>query len=409
MEPRAVLKRLRWRADFVYGDGRPSCCGNGENWPDRQGRPWSNGRASGSGGGNLVPCHFRFAPVSDLVSFLVHAMRRRVNAPRCTKIQVAKGTWADGKQCGTEVRAMFLGYWGRCWPWLGIARIFHVSWDAVRRAVGVPVAWHGAGAGQEGVGVVGVYETARRSGYRNRSEGHWHVGQGGRLWEGWRAVARGGRAAGSGLGLGERRACGGAVRARQKACGNVVSRRSRRALRGAGAGAAPRAGQLGEMATRLRAAEARKRPGREPGLRLARGRWLRRPEKLTEKRQLKLSALRELNLWTVRTDRLKENFQPFWNSARPVDSLLPCQRGLTMLCAVRPPDAKRGAGPERAAVVLAEGVPLRLGACVGQAGGGTARRNRSSEERTGSSRAGLGAVNLEHHLGDLPEPALTFC
>lgn len=90
---------------------------------------------------------------------------------------------------------------------------------------------------------------------------------------------------------------------------------------------------LGETPTRLRASEARKRQGGEPWLMSDRWWWLRHPEKVNGMRPLRLSDPLELNLWTVRIDQLKEDFQPFRNgrSPRQADRSLLRQRGLTML------------------------------------------------------------------------------
>ena len=387
MEPRTVLKRLRGRAYFVYGDGRPSRRTNGENRPGLEVRPSSNGCALSSGGGNLAPSHSQSAPGPRLASFPIHAMRGRVNAPRCAEVQVAKKTWADGKQHGTKSRTAFLANWNRRRPGRNIARIFHVSWEAVPRAVGMPVAWHRADAGQEGMGALGVDETAWRGGYRDRSEVHWHAGQGGRTWEGRSAIAREGRVTESGSALGQRRAaCGGFASARQ-AYWNTVSRRAWYAWRGAGAGTDPRARQLGEMVGRVGAVGARERKwqGRETRLRFTCCRW-RRAEAVIDEWQLKPTDLPNLNLRTVQMDWPKEDIQPFrkgclLRAGGPLRALpVPTDDPL-----VAGPNAKGRACVTEAPAVLAERVPLRPGGRVGRARGRTARRNRLSEERTSAN------------------------
>ena len=356
MEPRTVLKRFHGRADFVYEASLPSCRANSKDRADLDVRPCSNGRALGYRGDSLAPCHFQFAPVPSLASFPINAMRRRANASRCAKVQVGKETWANGKQHGTKSRTAFLTNWKRCRPWRNIARISHVSWDAVRRAVGVPVAWHGADAGQEGVGTLGVDETALRSGYRGGSEVHWYAGQGDRPWEGWSAVAGEGRMAGSGLGLDERHACGGSVSARQTAYRNAVSRRAGQALRGAGAGASPRAWQLGETVGRVRAGGVRKRQDQKPRLGHTRCRW-RRAEKLTNKWQLKSADLLNLNFPTMRMDWLNEDFQPVRNggSLRQAARFRRCQCRLTIYSWLAP--------TQRVTHALRKHRPFRLNGC----------------------------------------------
>lgn len=365
MEPRTVLKRLRGRAYFVYGDGRLSRRTNGENRPDLEVRPCSNGCALSSGGGNLAPSHSQSAPGPRLASFPIHAMRGRVNAPRCAKVQVAKKTWADGKQHGTKSRTAFLANWNRRRPWRNIARIFHVSWEAVPRAVDLLVARHRAAAGQVGMGALGVDETAYRSGYRDGSEDHWHGGRRDRPWEGGSAGARDWRAARSGSGVCERRACGGSMSARWQAHWNSVSRRTGRALRGAGAGANPRAWQLDETVGRERAGVARKRTrqdrkrtrqDRKPRLSLTRCRW-RCAEKLTNKWKLKSADLLNPNLRTMQLDWRNEDFQPFRNggSLRQAARFRWCQCRLTIYLRLAP--------TQRVTHTLGKHRPFRLYGC----------------------------------------------
>ena len=341
MEPRTVLKCLRGRADFVYGDVRPSCRANGENWLGLEVRPYSNCCALSSGGGNLAPSHSQSAAGPSLASFPIHAMRGRVNTPRGTKVQVARKTGTDGKQHGTKSRTAFRANWNRRRPWTNIARICHVSSEAVPRAVDMPVARHRADAGQEGMGALGVDETAWRVGYRDRSEVHWHAGQGGRPWEGRSAIAREGRVPESGSGLGQRRAdCGGSGSVRRQAYSNTVSRRAGWTWSGgAGAGTGPRARQLGEMVGRVGpvGASERKRQSTEPMLGLTCRRW-RRAERATDKWQLKLTDLPNLNLRTMRMDWLNEETQPFRNggSLRQAHYYRPSQCRLTMCSRLAP-------------------------------------------------------------------------
>lgn len=123
----------------------------------------------------------------------------------------------------------------------------------------------------------------------------------------------------------------------------LIRRRDGRGRRVPALGGFPGAWQLGEMVIWSRVTEARQRQGREPGLRFARGRRLRRSAKLLGKRQLKLADQLELKLWTVRRDGLKEDCLSFRNGSSPqqADCVLPCRPGLTM-CSRRAPRPREG-------------------------------------------------------------------
>lgn len=318
MESRTVLKRFRRRADFVCGDDRLSRCANGKDYPDLEVRPRSNRLALGSSGCSLVQCRFRFAPMSSLASFPVHAVRR-ANVPRFANVGGVQGTWADGKECGNKARALFKANWSRCWPWwyIAIARSSYVFGETVRRAVSLAVGWDRTGSSQGGVGALGGDETAWRSGFRLRSGDQWQADWGSRPWEVRSAGARDWKAAKSGSGLGNRRTCGGSASARrQQAYRNAVRRRTGQPLHVLDRFHGMR--QLGELGARMRASEARElnRQGGKPSLSLTRWRWLRRAGNLTEAPQLELTTL-EPNLRTVRMNRLKEDFQPFRNCGSP--------------------------------------------------------------------------------------------
>lgn len=326
-----------------------------------------------SGSSSLVPSDSQFPPVFGSVSFPVHG-RCRLNVPYCAKVRVVQGNWADGKQCGPKFPASFLASWRTCWPWRDSGRASHLcplSRAVVRRAAGMAVTWDRTCTCQEGVDALGGIEIAWRSGHHDRSGDEWHACQSCWSWECRNAEARAWRIAESGPGLRTRPACGGASSARQEADRSTVCSRAGYALRVRALDRFPWTRQLGEMVTQPRSAEARTRQDWEPGLRLARAGRLRRSKKLTEKWQLKLPDLLDSNLWTVRTDRLKEHFQPFRNGGSPgqEDRLLALRCGLAMWSRAAPPQ-------RRAHALQAAAVPAEPSACLGRARGGTARRNR---------------------------------
>ena len=60
-----------------------------------------------------------------------------------------------------------------------------------------------------------------------------------------------------------------------------------------------------------------KKAGKEPVLRGSRWCWLKRPENLTEKQEATLADLVRMNLRTVKSYLLKEDFQNFWEYTYP--------------------------------------------------------------------------------------------
>ena len=339
MESSTVLKRLRGRTEFVAGDSFRSR--HATSYPDLEVRPRSKGRTLDSGGSGLMPCHLQFAPMLGMVSFAVHAMRW-VNVPRCAWVQVATRTWAEGRQRVTKSYASFLVNWSRCWPWQDFARVVHDSWDNLRLAGGMAVAWDRAAlpsASEEDVSAFGVDEIAWRSNCRCWFLiDQWHAGWVCRTWGDRVVGARSWRTSENGSGLGAQYAWGVSVSVRLQAYQNAVRRRFGQPLHVLGRFYGMR--QLGELADRARMSEARdlKWQRRKPRLSLlTRWRWLRSAVNLTEDRQLKLTTL-ELDPRTVQMDRLQENFQPFWNcgSPRQADRFQPRRCRLTMRSRLAP-------------------------------------------------------------------------
>lgn len=363
MESCTVLKRLRRRTEFVAGDSFGSR--HAMSYLDLEVRPRSKGRALDSSGGGLTPCHFQFAPVLGMVSFPVHAMRW-VNVPRCTWVQVATRTWAEGRQRVTKSCVSFLVNWSRCWPWQDFARVVHDSWDNLRLAGGMAVAWDRAAlpsASEEDVSAFGVDEIAWLSNCCCWFLiDQWHAS-----WVCWpwgdRVVgARPWKTSENGSGLGVQCAWGVSASVRQQAYRNAVRRRSRQPLQVLDRFHGMR--QLGEMADRARVSEVPdlKRQRRKPRLSLTRWRWLQSAVNLTEERQLKLTTL-ELDPRTVRMNGLQEDFQPFWNcrfgSPRQADGFRPRQCRLTMRSRLPPTQRVAHASAARGVEWQGETVPQK--------------------------------------------------
>ena len=81
-------------------------------------------------------------------------------------MKVERVPWADGKQRSTKALGWFLAGWARRLSWKETAEVFGVSWDRVRRAVGMAVEWGRERVTLEGVTTIGVDETAWQCGHR---------------------------------------------------------------------------------------------------------------------------------------------------------------------------------------------------------------------------------------------------
>lgn len=329
MQVKTILNQVYRLPGFVYGRIRLVPAEEEGERPhlEVEVRPRAKSRAICSGCSERAPGYdrlqprlFRFVPLLGLAVYFVYAMRR-VQCARCGKVKVERVPWADGKQRSTKALDWFLAEWAGRLSWKETAEVFGVSWDRVRRAVGMAVAWGRERVSLQGITTIGVDEIAWQSGHRYLTLVYqldagcrrllW-VGQDRKIttlesfftWFGkqraarlqvvcsdmWQAYLR-------------------VVREQAKQVRHVLDRFHV-------------VQRLGKAIDQVRAAEAKllKAQGKQPVLKHSRWLLLKRPERLTEKQEPKLAELLKLNLRTVRAYLLKEDFQLLWDCRSPTQA-----------------------------------------------------------------------------------------
>ena len=329
MELKMILNRVYRLPGFVYGSIRLVRAEKEEERDhlEIEVRPRAKSRALCSACGEpapgydrLAPRRFQFVPVLGMATYFVYAMRR-VSCASCGQVKVERVPWADGKQRSTKALGWFLAGWARRLSCKETAEVFGVSWDRVRRAVGMAVAWGRERVTLEGVATIGVDEIAWQSGHRYLTLVYQlDAGRRRLLWVGkdrkittlesffqW---------------FGKQRA------ARLQVVCSDMWQAYLRVVR-------EQAGQvlhvldrfhivqlLGKAIDKVRATEAKllQAQGRLPVLKHTRWLLLKRPERLSEKQEPKLAELLKLNLRTVRAYLLKEDFQLLWDCRSPTQA-----------------------------------------------------------------------------------------
>ena len=170
MQLKTILNQVYRLPGFVYGRIRLVPAEEEGERPHLEVEMRSRAICSGCsehapGYDRLRPRLFRFVPVLGVAVYFVYAMRR-VQCVRCGKVKVERVPWADGKQRSTKTLDWFLAEWAGRLSWKETAEVFGVSWDRVRRAVAMAVAWGRERVVLQGITTIGVDEIAWQSGHR---------------------------------------------------------------------------------------------------------------------------------------------------------------------------------------------------------------------------------------------------
>jgi len=264
----------------------------------------------------MKPRRFQFVPLWGILVFFVYAMRR-IDCKTCG-VTVEMVPWADGKKRITKSFGWFLATWAKRLSWKDTAEAFHTSWDTVFRAVEVAVDWGRAHLDLSGITSIGVDEIMWRRGHEYLTLVYQIDGHCKRLlWIGqhrseatikafftWFTPERA---------MGLRYVCSDMWKPYLK----VIAKRASSAIH-----VLDRfhiMAHFSKAIDEVRADEARKlkQAGREPVLKGSRWCWLKRPENLTDKQEATLADLVRMNLKTVKSYLLKEDFQNFWEYTYP--------------------------------------------------------------------------------------------
>jgi transposase len=322
MQLKTILNRIQKHRGFVYGTVRmaeepaePFI--EIEIRPHGRNRPGCSGCSKKGPGYDTLPLRlFEFVPLWGIPVFFAYAMRR-VDCPRCG-VTVESVPWAEGKNQLTTTYAWFLAGWAKRMSWRDVARAFRTSWENVFRSVELAVTWGREHMDLGGIKAVGIDEIQWHRGHKYLTLAY-QIDPGCKrlLWIGEERKAKTLLRFFRWLGR-ERTA------AIQFVCSDmwkpylkVIAKKAGQAIH-----VLDRfhiMSHMNKAIDEVRAQEARalKAKGHEPLLKHSRWLLLKRPENLNEKQEVRLAEIVRLNLRSVRSYLLREDFQGFWEYVSP--------------------------------------------------------------------------------------------
>ncbi len=359
----------------------------------------------------LAPRRFQYVPLWAILVFLVYAMRR-IDCRTCG-VTVEMVPWADGKKRMTRSFQWFLAGWAKRLCWSDVAAAFQTSWSTVYRAVEGAVEWGLARHDLADITAIGVDEI------------HWGKA-GGFLTLVYQIDGHRKRL----LWIGQHRSKAtieaffkwyGKERAAnlQFVCSDMWKPYLRAIAKRASAAIHVLdrfhvMSHFSKAIDKVRAGEVKKMKSRglNPVLKGSRWCWLKRPENLTETQGDTLKELLRLNLRTVKSYLLKEDFNNFWeytyrkSAARFLDKW--CSR--TMYSKIDPmKDVARMLRAHRD--LLLNWFDAKGQVSVGSVEGMNNKAKTTTKKSYGFRTYKAIRVAYYHALGDLPEPEFThrFC
>lgn len=269
-----------------------------------------------SGYDTLPQREFAFVPLWGIPVLFLYALRR-VDCADCG-VTAEAVPWSKGKNRLTQTYMWFLAKWAKRMSWKETADAFHTTWENVFRSVEMAVTWGREHMPLESVNAVGVDEILWHRGHRYLTLVYQIDSDCRRLlWVGKDRSVR------SILGFfrwfGKER-----TSKLQFICSDmwkpylkVISKKASQALH-----VLDRfhiMARLNKAVDEVRAQEARrlKAAGKEPVLHHSRWPLLKKPANLTGPQRGRLKELLSMNLRTVRSYLMKEEFQFFWQYVSP--------------------------------------------------------------------------------------------
>jgi len=359
----------------------------------------------------MKPRRFQFVPLWGILVFFVYAMRR-IDCKTCG-VTVEMVPWADGKKRITKTFGWFLATWAKRLSWKDTAEAFQTSWDTVFRAVEVAVDWGRSRLDLSGITAIGVDEIMWRRGHEYLTLVYQIDANCRRLlWVGQHRTEETIKAFFTWFTPDRAMTLKYICSDMWKPYLKVIAKRASSAIH-----VLDRfhiMSHFSKAIDEVRADEARKlkQAGKEPVLKGSRWCWLKRPENLTRKQEATLADLIRMNLKTVRSYILKEDFQNFWeykyqaSAGRFLDQW--CNRA--MRSKIEP--------MKKVARMLRNHRELLLNwfTAKGEISAGIVEGMNNKVKVTTRKAYGFRSYRaislaLYHNLGDLPEPEFThrFC
>ena len=262
------------------------------------------------------PRYFHFIPIWSMAVLFCYLMRR-VDCKRCG-VKIEQVPWCDGKHQLTKAYQLFLARWAKRLSWKEVAEAFGASWEQVYRSVASVVSYGLLHRELKGIESLGVDEI-------QYGHGHQYLTRIYQIDSGCKRLLsitkertaksflRGLRSIGMGNLSSVRYFCSDMWRAYikviEKKFPEVIHVLDRFHI----------VKKLNEAVDEVRRQEANqlKAEGFDPVLKSSRFCFLKKPENLTEKQEVKLNELLQYDLKSVTAYLLKESFQGFWQYTYP--------------------------------------------------------------------------------------------
>jgi len=355
---------------------------------------------------------FEFVPLWGIAVFFLYTMRR-VDCPTCG-VRVEAVPWATGKEQLTTTYAWFLARWARRLTWNDTALAFGTSFGKVYRAVQTAVAWGLEHRDLSGITAIGIDEVLFHRGHKYITVVY-QIDQGCKrlLWVGQKRTIKTTlkffRWFGKQHTAALRFICSDMWRPYLKViaykAGHAMNVLDRFHI----------VAKMNKALDEVRAKEAKRllADGYVPILKNSRWGFLKRPENLTPKQDLKLRELLRYNLATVRAYLLKKDFDRFWQyrSTRWAGWFLDQWCRKTMRSRIEPMKKIARSLRKHRALILnwfeARDRHVSLGAVEGL----NNKEKVVMRKSYGFKTFEAAEVALYHTLGKLPEPpsAHRFC
>ncbi len=354
---------------------------------------------------------FSFVPVWGYTVYLRYVMRR-VNCTDCG-IKVEQVPWSEGKSPRTRAFEVFLARWARRLSWKEVAHVFQTSWEQVYRSVRSVVSYGLAHRSLDGIEAIGVDEVQWSHGHQYMTVVYQLNGEKKRLLHiskdrTVKSLLRFCRILKPSQLQAIRYVCSDMWKPYLK----VIKKKLPQALH-----ILDRfhiVALLNKAVDEVRRQEAKRLriEGYEDILTRGRYCFLKNPENLTDKQQIKLDDMLQYDLKSVRAYLLKESFQAFWQYRSPYWAQWFLKKWCTRAMRSKLKAIKRFVKTlRRHETLLMNYFKAKKAFSSGAVEGLNLKINLVTRKAYGFRSFDVMKIALYHTMGGLPEPQLThrFC